>query len=151
MRLALPKSNTLRITAALVAFSLLAAPASGMAHEGNRPTFQKAENAPLQSTIQIPQEVMQRATKAGRDAYNAVLQPYAKISPDTAKLVAQKQFPGATVVDIGLHAAHNNLVYLILLTKDNTRYLVIVDAGNEKILSTRRMPIKRHLRPRNIW
>ncbi len=147
----LSKSNTLQLTAALVAFSLLAAPTSGMAHEGFRPAFHKAENVPLQSTIQVPQDVMQRATKAGRDAYNAVLQPYAKISPEAAKLVAQKQFPGTTVMDVGLHAVHNNLVYLVLLTKDNTRYLVIVDAGNEKILSTREMPIKRHLPPRHIW
>ncbi len=148
---ALSKSNTLRILAALVAFSLLAAPTSGMAHEGIHPTFQKAANAPLQSSIQISQDVTQKAAKAGRDAYNAVLQPYAKISPDAAKLVAQKQFPGTTVMDVGLHAVHNNLVYLVLLTKDNTRYLVVVDAGNEKILSTREMPLKRHLPPRHIW
>ena len=91
----------------------------------------------IESSIKLPREAIIKARQAGRDAYTAVLAPYAKVPVGAAERAALAKYPGAAVQDIGLQAVRHNLVYIALLSRADMRHLVVIDAGNGRVLSTR--------------
>lgn len=99
----------------------------------------------IESSIRISPEVITKASQAGRDAYSAVLAPFAKITPQMATKAALDRFSGARLQEINLQAFRQSLVYLALLTIGDSRYLVVVDAGNGQVLATREMMKKPHM------
>ncbi|MCI0182093.1 PepSY domain-containing protein [Sulfoacidibacillus ferrooxidans] len=105
----------------------------------------RPEPVHIESSIQVNQDTVMKAAKAGRDAYSSVLAPFAKISIDDAKKAALEKFPGTESKDVSLHAVRQNLVYLIIVENSEARHLVIVDAGNGKILAVRSMSIRSHI------
>ena len=91
----------------------------------------------VESSVKLPREAIVKARQAGRDAYTAVLAPYAKVPVGAAERAARAKYPGAAVQDIGLQAIRHNLVYIAVLSQADVRHLVVVDAGNGRVLSTR--------------
>ncbi|KUO96208.1 PepSY domain-containing protein [Ferroacidibacillus organovorans] len=102
------------------------------------------EHHVTESSVQVPQESVNQAMQAARDAFNRVLAPFARITPEAAKASALKEVKGSQVQEITLHVMRQNLVYIALLTKPDARYMVIIDAGNGKILGMRQMHMKHH-------
>lgn len=99
----------------------------------------------VNSSVKIDPQTMRRASQAAREAFASVLNPYARISPEQARLAAERANPGTQVQDISLNAVHDNLVYIALLglSTPGMRRLVFVDAGNARILATRDLPVRR--------
>lgn len=96
----------------------------------------------VESSVKLPRETIVKARQAGRDAYTAVLAPYAKVPVGAADRAARAKYPGAAVEDIGLQAIRHSLVYIAVLSHGDMRHLVIVDAGNGRILSVRDFRIR---------
>ncbi len=94
----------------------------------------------VQSSIQVNHDVLKEAYMASRDAYTKKLQKYAKISADQAKKQVAAAHPKMNVEHVQLRNIRTNLVYMGLAVDDTDRYLVVVDAGNGKILMDRHLP-----------
>ncbi|MCY0901360.1 MAG: PepSY domain-containing protein [Firmicutes bacterium] len=110
------------------------------AHEDAVPTDRPHPGAfSLVSSVKVSDEVAARAVTAAREAYHQVLAPYAKITADQARQRALSTFPGAIVRDAVLQAIRQNLVYIVLLEKEQERRVVWVDAGDGKVLASRDM------------
>jgi hypothetical protein len=99
----------------------------------------------VDSSVKIDPQTMRRASLAAREAFAAVIKPYARVSPEQARLAIEKIYPGLQIQDISLNAVHENLVYIALLglSTPGMRRLVFVDAGNARILATRDLPVRR--------
>lgn len=112
--------------------------------ETERHTHFGREHNVMDSSVKVPQETVSQAMQAARDAFNRVLTPFARITPEAAKAAALKEVKGSQCQEITLHVMRQNLVYIALLTKPDARYMVIIDAGNGKILGMRQMHMKHH-------
>ncbi|WP_229776393.1 PepSY domain-containing protein [Alicyclobacillus cellulosilyticus] len=94
----------------------------------------------IRSSVQVPREALREAYEASRAAYTQKLARFAKCTPsDAAKAVAAAH-PGMKVETVQLRNIRTNLVYVAIAEDDEDRYLVIVDAGNGKILLDRPIP-----------
>lgn len=98
----------------------------------------------LVSSIKVTDDVVQKAIQAARSAYSTVLTPFAKVTTEQAKASALQQFSGAAAQDIALQVMRQNLVYVAVVQKGAQRHLVIVDAGNGRVLATREFPVRHH-------
>ncbi|PWI57925.1 PepSY domain-containing protein [Sulfoacidibacillus thermotolerans] len=125
-------------------FVLFAAPSHASEMRPSTPPG-RPEPVRIESSVQVNQETVIKAAKAGREAYSQVLSPYAKISADVAKKAALERFPGTECKDVSLHAVRHNLVYLVLVENSEVRHLVIVDAGNGKPLAVRSVSVRSHM------
>lgn len=142
----------LKIGMMVAAFGFLAWPVPTLAHEHVRgPAGARVEPLHIVSSVQITQDTVAKATRAGRDAYAQILAPYAKITSSAAEKAALIRFPGAQCKDVSLHSLRQNLVYLALLEKGDMRFLAIIDAGNGATLATREMVLHRHVMRRDMW
>jgi hypothetical protein len=89
----------------------------------------------VHSSIQLTEAQRKHVHDAVDRAYQQALMPYAKITAEQAKEAARKAEPHGTVKAVKLHSIHGNLVYLVHLVRDTHRLLVVVDAGNGKVLA----------------
>ena len=148
----IPFSTHVKLTLAGIALATLAYPFPvAVAHQSNLHTISR-HGGPMhiESSIQLSPDVVAKASKAGRDAYTAALSPYAKIDIEKATKIALNRYPGSRCQDIGLQSMRQNLVYIALLAKSDTRYLVVIDAGNGNMLATRDMIMRKHLMHRDM-
>ena len=144
--------HTLKLGAIVTAFGFLAWPVPTLAHgHPGAPIGARVAPVHIVSSVQITQDTVVKATRAGRDAYAQILAPYAKITPAAAEKAALFRFPGTKCKEVNLHSLHKNLVYLVLLEKAETRYLAVIDAGNGATLATREMVVHRHVMRRDVW
>lgn len=148
----------LKLGIAACAMALVAAPtvtSVASAHseaDGQFVTRTRPGSLELVSSVKVPDAAVQKAVAAARAAYAAELSPFARVTLDQAKKAAMDQFPGATLHDIGLQAMRQNLVYIAMLEKNQARHLVVVDAGNGKVLATRELPDQHHnMRRAMMW
>lgn len=105
----------------------------------------------LVSSVKVPDAAVTKAVMAARAAYAAELAPFAKITMEQAKKAAMDQFPAATLHDIGLQAMRQNLVYIAMMEKDQVRHLVVIDAGNGRVLATRELQTHHPMRRALAW
>lgn len=103
----------------------------------------------IDSSVKLPREAVMKARQAAREAYTAVLAPYAKIPAGAAERAAVAKYPGASVQEISLQAVRHNLVYIALLRRSDMRHLVIVDAGNGRVLATRDFRVRQDHRDKH--
>ncbi len=96
-------------------------------------------NIEVNSSIQVSREVLRDAYQASRDAYTQKLQKYAKLSPANAEKAVKAAHPGMKVEGLQLRNIRTSLVYVSVVSDDQDKYLVIVDAGNGKVLMDRRL------------
>ncbi|MHB1627678.1 MAG: hypothetical protein ACYCVB_04770 [Bacilli bacterium] len=144
--------RTVKLGIMVAAFGFLAWPAPTLAHEHvSGPAGARVEPMHIVSSVQLTQDTVAKATRAGRDAYAHILAPYAKITPAAAEKAALTRFPGAQCKNVSLHSLRQNLVYLAVLEKGDMRYLAIIDAGNGTTLATREMALHRHILRRDMW
>ena len=111
--------------------------------------FQHKGAFEIDSSVKLPREVIMKARQAAREAYTAVLAPYAKIPAGAAERAAVAKYPGASVQEISLQAVRHNLVYIALLRRSEMRHLVIVDAGNGRVLATRDFRVRQDHRDKH--
>lgn len=148
--------TTLRIGVASCAMLLLCIPygqhnASAQSADAIHVNRARPNAFDLVSSVKISDEVTQKAIHAARTAYNGVLSPYAKVTPEQARNAALASSKGAIVQDVVLQVIHQNLVYIALLEKEQTRHIVWVDAGNGKVLAMREMPKHHPARRPLVW
>ncbi|MBX6395238.1 MAG: PepSY domain-containing protein [Alicyclobacillaceae bacterium] len=98
----------------------------------------------VHSSIRLTEDQRKNVHDAVERAYQQALMPYAKITGEQAKEAARKAEPRGTVKALKLHCVHGNLVYLVHLVKDDQRVLVVVDAGNGKVLVHQSAPERDH-------
>ncbi|WP_067927958.1 PepSY domain-containing protein [Alicyclobacillus shizuokensis] len=94
----------------------------------------------LRSSVRVSRQVLREAYLASRAVYTEKLQKYAKVTPSQAKKAIAQAHPGMKVEDVQLRNIRTDLVYTGLAQDDEERYLVIVDAGNGKLLLDRLLP-----------
>jgi hypothetical protein len=94
----------------------------------------------LRSSVRVSRQALREAYLASRDAYTRKLQKYAKITPRQAEKAISAAHPGMKVEDVQLRNIRTDLVYTGLAQDDEDRYLVIVDAGNGKLLLDKPLP-----------
>lgn len=94
----------------------------------------------IQSSIQVNRDVLKEAYDASREAYTKKLENYAKITARDAQKNIAAAHPKMNVEGVQLRNIKTNLVYIGMAVSDSERYLVIVDAGNGKILMDRELP-----------
>ncbi|MCF8564980.1 PepSY domain-containing protein [Alicyclobacillus tolerans] len=94
----------------------------------------------VHSSVQVSRETLRDAFQAGRDAYTHKLQKYAKCSPGEAKKAVLAAHPKMKVETLQLRNIRTNLVYMAIAADDENKYMVIVDAGNGKVLLDRPLP-----------
>lgn len=94
----------------------------------------------VQSSIQVNHDVLKEAYMASRDAYTKKLQKYAKITTTQAQKQVAAAHPKMNVEHVQLRNIRTSLVYVGLAVDDTDKYLVVVDAGNGKILLDRHLP-----------
>lgn len=94
----------------------------------------------VNSSVQVSREVLREAYDASRAAYTKKLQRYAKCSPVEAKKAIASAHPNMKIDNFQLRNVRTNLVYIGTAENDEDRFLVIVDAGNGKVLLDRPIP-----------
>lgn len=94
----------------------------------------------VNSSVQVSREVLREAYDASRQAYTRKLQRYAKCSPAQAKKAISSAHPNMKIENFQLRNVRTNLVYIGTAENDEDRFLVIVDAGNGKVLLDRPIP-----------
>lgn len=94
----------------------------------------------IHSSVQVTRESLREAYMASRDAYTSKLQKYAKCTPAQAKKAVAAAHPGMKVQGVQLRNIRTNLVYVGITEDDEDRYLVIIDAGNGKVLLDKPLP-----------
>lgn len=94
----------------------------------------------IQSSIQVDRSVLKEAYMASRDAYTKKLQKYAKLTPREAQKKIAAAHPKMNIENIQLRNIRTSLVYMGLAVNDEDKYLVIIDAGNGKVLMDRELP-----------
>lgn len=94
----------------------------------------------VKSSVQVTREALRQAFMAGQEAWSDKLKKYAKCSPEDAEKAVRTAHPGMKVSDIHLRNIHTNLVYVGFAEDQEDRYLVIVDAGNGKVLLDKPVP-----------
>lgn len=94
----------------------------------------------VKSSVQVTPEALRDAYIASRDAYTGKLQKYAKCTASDAQKAVTTVHPGMKVSQVQLRNIRTSLVYIGVAEGDDDRYLVIVDAGNGKVLLDRPLP-----------
>lgn len=94
----------------------------------------------IRSSVQVSRKDLRDAYLASRQAYTQKLQKYAKCSEQAAQKAILTAHPGAKVADVQLRNVRTNLVYLGIAEDGEYKYLVIVDAGNGKVLLDKPLP-----------
>ncbi|SFU50754.1 PepSY domain-containing protein [Alicyclobacillus macrosporangiidus] len=94
----------------------------------------------VKSSVQVSRQDLREAYEASRDAYTRKLQKFAKCSPRDAEKAVAAAHPGLKVTHLQLRNIRTNLVYTGIAEDDEDKYLVIVDAGNGKVLLDRELP-----------
>ncbi|WP_081841207.1 PepSY domain-containing protein [Alicyclobacillus macrosporangiidus] len=94
----------------------------------------------VKSSVQVSRQDLREAYEASRDAYTKKLQKFAKCSPHDAEKAVAAAHPGMKVTHLQLRNIRTNLVYIGIAEDDEDKYLVIVDAGNGKVLLDRELP-----------
>ena len=105
----------------------------------------------IESSVRLSAETAAKAAQAARDAYDAALAPYARISREQAAKAALARFPGARAEEVHLQSVHRNLVYIsVLALPSGWRQLVAVDAGNGRVLLARPLRVKHRMPSRGM-
>lgn len=112
---------------------------SARLNAGENAGMMPGHNIEVNSSVQVSREVLRDAYKASRDAYTQKLQKYAKLSPANAEKAVKSAHPGMKVEGMQLRNIRTSLVYVGVVSDDQDKYLVIVDAGNGKVLMDRRL------------
>jgi len=99
-----------------------------------------AHRLEINSSVQVSREALRAAFMASREAYTKKLQKYAKCSPSEAKKVIASAHPNMKIDNLELRNIRTNLVYMATVENDDNRFLVVVDAGNAKVLLDRPLP-----------
>ncbi|MCL6444861.1 MAG: hypothetical protein K6T83_15645 [Alicyclobacillus sp.] len=99
-----------------------------------------AHRIDIRSSVQVSREALREAYTASRDAYTQKLKKYAKCSPKEAEKAVAAAHPGMTIDTVQLRNIRTNLVYMGIVEDNEDKYLVIVDAGNGKVLLDRPLP-----------
>jgi hypothetical protein len=94
----------------------------------------------IRSSVQVSRQELRDAYLASRIAYTQKLQKYAKCAPTQAKKAISTAHPGAKVMDVQLRNIRTSLVYFGMAEDGEYRYLVVVDAGNGKVLLDKPIP-----------
>jgi hypothetical protein len=94
----------------------------------------------IRSSVQVSRKDLRDAYMASRQAYTQKLQKYAKCSAQEAQKAILAAHPGAKVAEVQLRNVRTNLVYLGVAEDGEYKYLVIVDAGNGKVLLDKPLP-----------
>lgn len=94
----------------------------------------------VRSSVQVTRDTLREAYNASHAAYTEKLQKYAKCSEKDAKKAVLAEHPGMTVEELQLRNIRTSLVYMSIVRDDEDKYLVIVDAGNGRILLDKRVP-----------
>ena len=123
-------------TAAVTAIPAPQTTGQPMSSDASRPDRQFEVN----SSVQVSREVLREAYMASRDAYTNKLQKYAKCSPAEANKAIASAHPKMKIENFQLRNVRTSLVYMATAENDEDRFLVIVDAGNGKVLLDRPIP-----------
>lgn len=99
-----------------------------------------AHRLEINSSVQVSREALRAAFLASREAYTKKLQKYAKCSPSEAKKVIESAHPNMKIDNLELRNIRTNLVYMATAENDDNRFLVVIDAGNAKVLLDRPLP-----------
>jgi uncharacterized membrane protein YkoI len=94
----------------------------------------------IRSSVQVSRDALRDAYVASRDAYTKKLKKYAKCTEKDAEKAVSAEHPGMKVQDIQLRNIRTSLVYMAVVADDEEKFLVVVDAGNGKILMDKPMP-----------
>ncbi|MBX5437401.1 MAG: hypothetical protein IRZ33_09300 [Alicyclobacillaceae bacterium] len=94
----------------------------------------------IRSSVQVSRDALREAYLASREAYTQKLQKYAKCSPQDAQKAVSAAHPGMKIENLQLRNIRTNLVYMAVVEDDEDKFLVIVDAGNCKVLLDRPIP-----------
>ncbi|MCL6487345.1 MAG: hypothetical protein K6T76_00185 [Alicyclobacillus mali] len=94
----------------------------------------------IKSSVQVTREALREAYLASQDAWTSKLQKYAKCSPADAEKAIRSAHPGMKVSEVHLRNIHTSLVYVGFAEDQEDRYLVVVDAGNGKVLLDKPVP-----------
>lgn len=94
----------------------------------------------VQSSVQVPREALKEAYKASQQAYTEKLKKYAKYPLKDAQKAVAAEHPGMKIQEIQLRNIRTSLVYMAIAEDDDDKYLVVVDAGNGKILMDKPLP-----------
>lgn len=114
-------------------------PSAHVDDETEASTMMPSHQIEVPSSVQVSRDVLREAYQASRDAYTKKLQKYAKVSPEQAKKAVISAHPGMKVEGLQLRNIRTSLIYASVVSDDQDKYLVIVDAGNGKILMDRRL------------
>ncbi|MCL6548684.1 MAG: hypothetical protein K6T30_07220 [Alicyclobacillus sp.] len=94
----------------------------------------------IRSSVQVSRDTLREAYIASREAYTKKLQKYAKCTPQDAEKAVKAAHPGMKIGNLQLRNIRTNLVYMAVVEDDEDKFLVIVDAGNCKVLLDRPIP-----------
>lgn len=94
----------------------------------------------IKSSVQVSREALRDAYMASRNAYTQKLQKYAKCSPKDAEKAIAAEHPGMKIEELQLRNIRTSLVYMAVASDDEDKYLVVVDAGNAKVLMDKPLP-----------
>lgn len=94
----------------------------------------------VKSSVQVDRNILREAYQASHEAYTKKLAKYAKITPAQAKKQITAAHPKMNIDKVQLRNIRTSLVYMGLAVDDTERYLVVVDAGNGKVLLDRHLP-----------
>jgi hypothetical protein len=108
--------------------------------EFNPGARQHMHHMEIKSSVQVSRDSIRDAYEASRDAYTKKLQKYAKCSKKDAEKAVSAAHPGMKISELQLRNIRTNLVYIAMTEDDQDKYLVVVDAGNGKVLMDRQVP-----------
>ncbi|MDI3327572.1 MAG: PepSY domain-containing protein [Alicyclobacillaceae bacterium] len=94
----------------------------------------------IRSSVRLTDEQRRALHDTVQKAYEQALKPYAKITPERAAEAARKAEPKGAVKRVKLYAVHGYLVYVVHLAKEKERVLIVVDAGDGRILVHKTAP-----------
>lgn len=106
-------------------------PVDGKIRETDSPSDHRWD---VKSSVQVSRETLRDAYRASQNAYTGKLQKYAKCSAKEAEKAIVSEHPGMKVGDVQLRNIRTNLVYIGIVSDEEDRFLVVVDAGNCKVL-----------------
>jgi uncharacterized membrane protein YkoI len=94
----------------------------------------------VRSSVQVTRDTLREAYDASRSAYTSKLQKYAKCTPKQAEKAVSTAHPGMKINHVQLRNIRTSLVYIGVAEDDQDKYLVVIDAGNAKVLMDRPLP-----------
>ena len=110
------------------------------------PTIGEVQDQPtahrwdVRSSVQVSRTDLRAAYEASRTAYTQKLQKFTKCTPTEAQKSVAAAHPDMKASTVQLRNIKTNLVYVAFAEDDEDRYLVIVDAGNGKVLLDKPLP-----------